>query len=250
MSFREESHNKLIKYLDALDRREKKEFIRLTIAWQNVSSELEAQIQRLSKLENLSENQLFQLELYKTFLRDSREIITTYNRMAEGIIIDEQEAFAKLGIQSAQELIGVNFSNKLNIEDVKFMVGNTIEGTPLFDLLQKSYPQTVDRITTTLIDSMSIGRSPRETARLLRGDMDGNLARALRVARTEQINVFRESQTLQYQKSGIVKAKDWVGTQDERLCEICEAGINGSPYPLNEIMDSHPNCRCGWSPVL
>lgn len=250
MSFRQEAHTKLLVYLDALDRREKKEFIKLTIAWQDISSRLETLIERLSKLEDLSENQLFQLTLYKQFLEDSRVIINTYNQIAEGIIIDEQKAFATLGLQSAQDLIGVNFSNKLNIEDVKFMIGNTQEGTPLFNLLNKSYPETVERITKTLVDSMAIGRGPRETARLLKADMDGNLARALRVARTEQINIFRESQTLQYIKSGIVRAKDWVGTDDELLCEICEAGINNSPYPLNEVMDSHPNCRCGWSPVL
>lgn len=250
MSFRQEQHNKLLLYLETLDRRERKEFIKLTLAWQNVSSELDSLISRLSKLENLSENQLFHLNLYKQFLEDSRKVIYTYNSLAEGVITDEQKAFAELGLQSAVDLIEVNFSNKLNYEAVKFMVGNTKEGTPLFDLLNKSYPETVDRITKTLTDSMALGRSPIETARLLQSDMDGNLARALRIARTEQINVFRESQTLQYQQSGIVKAKEWVGTEDEKLCEICQEGINNNPYPLDYVMNSHPNCRCGWSPIL
>lgn len=248
MSYREEAHNRLLLYLETLDRREKKEFLELTAYWENISSTLNGMINRLSELENLSENQLFHLELYKKFLEDSRDIITTYNQVAEGIITNEQEVLAKLGIQSAQELIGVNFSNKLNIEDVKYMVGNTREGTPLFDLLQKSYPETVDRITNTLIDSMAIGRSPIETARLLNEDMDGNLNRALRIARTEQLNVFRESQTIQYEKSGIVKAKEWLAEPD--ACEICLEGVANNPYPLDEVMDSHPNCRCAWSPVL
>jgi hypothetical protein len=247
---REEAHKRLEEYLRTLDIREKKEFVKLTIAWQDVSSELDRAITKLSKLENLSENQLYQLELYKRFLRDSKEVIQGYDLIASGIITNEQEMFAKLGLISSQELIGVEFSNKLNYEAVKFMVGNSKEGTPLYDLLKKSYPETVDRINTTLINSMALGRSPVETARLLQADMDGNLARALRVARTEQINVFREVQSMQYQQSGIVKAKDWVGTDDEKLCEICSAGIDNSPYPLDTVMDSHPNCRCSWSPVL
>jgi hypothetical protein len=250
MPFREEQHNKLLLYLETLDRREREEFLRLSMIWGNISSSLDGMIDRLSNLESLSADQLFRLELYKKFLEDSQVIITTYSNIADGVITEEQEIFAKLGLQSAQDLIGVSFSNKLNINAVRFMVGNTREGTPLFDLLQKSYPETVERITNTLTESMALGRGPRETARLLKQDMDGNLNRALRIARTEQINVFRESQTLQYQASGLVKAKDWVGTADELLCPICQDGISNSPYPLNEIMASHPNCRCGWSPVL
>jgi hypothetical protein len=248
MNFRQEAKQNLLVYLDKLERRERKEFLELGKRWESISGTLEGLIRRLSELESLSENQLYQLELYKQFLQDSRVVINTYNQIAEGIIIDEQEAFARLGLQSAQDLLGARFFNKLNIDAVKFMVGNTTQGTPLFNLLNQSYPETVERITDTLVESMALGRSPIVTARLLREDMDGNLNRALRIARTEQINVFRESQTLQYIESGIVRMKDWLAEPD--ACEICQDGVANNPYELDEIMDSHPNCRCAWSPVL
>ncbi len=247
-TFREEANQSLVKYLEALDRREKQEFIRLANSWENISSTLDNLINRLANLEKLSEDQLFRLELYQQFLESSRLIINTYNGIAEGIIEGEQETFAKLGLQSAQELLGTGFYPKLNIEDVKYTMGYTTQGTSLFNLLQESYPQTIERITNTLVESMALGRNPVETARLLKENMDGNLNRALVIARTEQINIFRESQTQQYKESGIVQAKEWVGEPD--ACEICQAGIANNPYPLDEIMDSHPNCRCGWAPVL
>lgn len=249
MSFRDDQRKRLLEYLELLQNREREEFIRLTIAWQEISSSLERLIEKLSELKSLSKDQLYRLELYRTFLEDTKLIINTYSSMAEGIIISEQEIFAGLGLQSAQDLLGMNFSNKLNIDAVKFMIGNTSEGTPLLQLLNESYPETAERITNTLVESMALGRNPVETARLLREDMDGNLNRALMIARTEQINVFREAQTEQYKQSGIVKEKDWVGEPDA-CAEICIPGIEGSPYPLDEIMDTHPNCRCAWSPVL
>ena len=249
MSFQEEANNRLLSYLELLDRREKREFFRLAKYWKNISSSLDGLINRLSKLEKLSSDQLFRLELYKSFLEDSRVVINTYNKFAEGIILNEKEAFANLGLKSAQDLLGARFYNKLNTEAVKIMVGKTTEGTPLFELLSKSYPETVENITNTLMESMAVGRNPRVTAEFLKGDMDGNLDRALRIARTEQLNVFRDAQTLQYQESGIVKAKDWLGEPD--ACEeICQEGIANNPYPLDEVMSTHPNCRCAWSPVL
>lgn len=248
MSYQKEQHELLLEFMSLLQDRERAEFIRLTIAWQDISQDLEKQIKRLSELKNISEDQLFRLELYKQFLEDSRTITQTYNGIAEGIIKNEQEAFANLGIQSAQELIGVNFANKLSISDVKYMIGNTREGTKLFDILQESYPITVERITNTLVESMALGRSPIETARLLAEDMDGNLNRALLIARTEQLNVYREAQTLQYKESGIVTAKEWLAEPD--ACEICLEGAANSPYSLDEVMDSHPNCRCAWLPIL
>jgi hypothetical protein len=248
MSFREESRKKLLQYLNKLDNREKKEFIRLTIAWQDISSELERLINKLSELENLSEDQLFRLELYKQFLRDSKVVITNYSNISKGIIVDEQKVFAELGLQSAQELLGVGFFNKLNLDAVKFMIGNTKEGTPLFNLLNKSYPETVDRISNTLVESMALGRGPIVTARLLKEDMDGNLNRALLVARTEQLNVFRESQIEQYKATEIVTGLELITEPD--ACEVCLGIAEGNPYPLDYQFDLHPNCRCGIAPAL
>lgn len=248
MPFRDEQHEKLEEYLELLQKRERKEFLELMNSWELISGSLEEKIEKLSKLKNLSEDQLYRLELYKTFLEDSRVVVNTYSNIANGVIVSEQEEFAKLGLKSAQELIGVNFNNKLNIDAVKYMIGNTSEGTPLLELLRESYPETVERITKTLVESMSLGRSPVETASLLKQDMDGNLNRALRIARTEQMNVFKESQTQQYIKSGIVKSKNWDAESD--ACEICLEGESNSPYDLDEVMQSHPNCRCSWIPVL
>lgn len=246
--FREEAHNQLRDFLEILDRREKAEFLRLTNSWEDISASLEGMIRRLSELENLSEDQLFRLELYKDFLTQSRGVIEDYSLIAQKLIEKERIEFAKLGIESAQELLGIGFYNKLNIEAANLMIGATKEGAPLFNLLMESYPQTIESITKTLVESMALGRNPIETARLLRNDMDGNLMRALRIARTEQLNDFREAQTLQYEESGIVTGVDLVTEPD--ACEECLAEARNNPHELGWIVDIHPNCRCGLAPVI
>jgi hypothetical protein len=246
---REEATKKMNGYLELLDRLERLEYLELAGEWGRISKTLSGLVTNLSELSNLSENQLFQLELYKTFLEDSRVVITTYNQIAEGIITDEQAIFARLGLKQSQELLGVRLFNKLNFEDVKFMIGNTKEGTPLFNLLQESYPQTVEKITSTLIDSMALGRNPLETARLLYQDMDGNLSRARLISRTEQMNVLWNSQKMQYQQSGLVKEWEWIAESD--ACSFCQS-MDGKRFPLeiniNEM--EHPQGRCGMLPIL
>lgn len=247
MTFRSDAHEQLRDFLERLDRREKAEFLLLANSWEEVSGSLEGLIKRLSELENLSEDQLFRLDLYKGFLMQSRGVTEDYSLIAQRIIQKERAEFAALGIESAQELL-VGFYNKLPVTAINVIIANTKEGTPLFNLLMESYPQTTESITKTLVESMALGRNPVETARLLREDMDGNLNRALRIARTEQLNDFREAQTLQYEESDLVTGVDLVTEPD--ACEECLAEEDNNPHELGWIPDIHPNCRCGLAPVL
>ena len=244
---RKEAHTELLSFLDKLDRREKAEFLLLTNSWEDVSSSIDGLIKKLSKLENLSEDQLYRLGLYKDFLQQARGVTEDYALVAGKLIQNERKEFALLGIEAAQSLLP-GFYNKLPVTAINVMIANTKEGTPLFNLLMESYPQTVDSITKTLIESMALGRNPIETARLLAEDMDGNLMRALRIARTEQLNDFREAQTLQYQESGLVTGVDLV--TEPNACEECLSEAENNPHDLGWLPDIHPNCRCGLAPVL
>ena len=144
-------------------------------------------------------------------------------------------------------LVNTNF-NILNVDAANLAIGATREGTPLIEVLVKRYGESRDKAIDTLIESMARGRGPIETAKLIGADMEGSLYNTLRIARTEQILIFREQQTNQYIQSGIVKSKNWVAEPD--ACSICLEGVSRNPYELNEVMELHPNCRCGWSPNL
>ena len=40
--------------------------------------------------------------------------------------------------------------------------------------------------------------------------------------------------------------KDWVAQPD--ACEFCQDAAQNGPYPIDAVMDAHPNCRCEWWP--
>lgn len=73
--------------------------------------------------------------------------------------------------------------------------------------------------------------------------------RAEMVARTEisraQVHGVMEC----WEQSGLVKTYVWLQSEDEDVCEICEAMADGGPYEFGSgpvpIDDSHPNCLIG-----
>jgi hypothetical protein len=241
--FRKKSHDILAAYLERLDRLEKAEFNTLSREWNRLTIVIDVLIRNLLAKGVLSPNQIQQLTDFQTFKDELLMISARYAQFSTAIISRGQGTFGKAGIESAQTMLDLSarFYKKLPVQFVATMVGHTSNGTPLRDILVLRYGENAQRAANILIDSMALGRNPIESARLIGEALDGNVAKSLQIARTEQLFVLRESQTLSYIESGICTGKDWVGEPD--ACEeICVPGIEGSPYPLDELMDTHPNC--------
>lgn len=236
-------------YLKKLEKQDLETLNLITGKYTDLVHSLENEIIKLSKIKNKTEAEIIRMEIYQTFLRDLEKETVKYNIVVDNIISAKQSIFIQLGLNSTQDiikLVNVNFQ-KLNPKALNWMIGNSIEGGRLFTLLQKSYPQTVSKITNTLIESVTIGRNPVATARLIKEDMDLNLARALRIARTETITAYRESAREQMKESGIIKQWEWLSEPD--ACDFCSEK-NGKRFPIDEPFDTHPNCRCVDLPVI
>lgn len=249
MSYQQESRDLLYKFLTILEKKEKAEMLALSLNWSKLAGTLEDSITELSALEGKSRNQLYQLDAYKRFLVEAKQQINLYSTNAAELITQNQLEFAKLGIQSVGEIIdlfGVSY-HKLPLQAIKTMIGFTQDGTPLYKLLNNSYPETVLKITDTLVQSMALGRNPTVTAGLIKESMNGNLTRALTIARTEQLNVFRESSREQMKESGVVSGWEWLAEPD--ACDYCSEQ-DGKIFDLDEAMDTHPNCRCAEKPIV
>ncbi len=241
----------LYAYLTNLEKKERTEFLLLAKKWGVISSSLEETITKLVEkmvAKELTENQLFQSKLYIQFLKESKTQVINFSKQAGEIIADNQLYFAKAGISSTVEefdLLGIEF-NKLPLKTINNFIGVSKEGTPLFNLLQKSYPETVTKLTNTLLKGVALGYNPTKTANLMKIDMNGNLTRALRIARTEQMNIFRETSLMQMSEAGL---ENWEWLAESDACEFCSEQ-NGKEFPLSESMDTHPNCRCATLPVV
>lgn len=234
-------------YLQKASRYEQKEMILLANKWDVVSKNLEDLIAKLSEQTNLSEDKLFKLDIYKQFLAESNKEVSKFNNYALGLVKEGQSQFIDLGLSAAQDSIKVFSLNfyKMNKDAVNNMIGLTSKGSPLESLFAKSYPESITKLSNTLINATALGYNPEKTARLLAVNMDGNLKRALTIARSEQLGCMRETLSEQMIQSGVVKNK--IRLEQPDCCDTC-ADENGKEYDLDEDADFHPNCRGCWIP--
>ena len=129
-------------------------------------------------------------------------------------------------------------------------------------LLAKSkFEQVRDRVRKILVQGLEKGENVDQI-----GD---NLQKAFssmkrhespRIARTETMRAYNQGREAGYLRSGMIKAKQWLVTWDDRLCEQCRPLANQTIPLGKEFMTYsgvmvknpplHPNCRCTIVPVL
>jgi SPP1 gp7 family putative phage head morphogenesis protein len=228
-----------------MDQREAAEMVYLADKWQIVQDGLAAEIERLAKAGLITPYQVGRSAEYQALLAQANRLVEIFANDAVAIISNEQKAFAALGWAPA--LAGVDWvSRSLPVQAILNMIGRCQDGSSLYDMLMKNYPDVIGKITDTLIRSTAMGIGPRETARLMAKDADVLGWKVLRIARTEQLNVFRAASLENYKRFGIGQW-EWLAQPD--ACEEC-LSENGSIHDVDDIMDTHPSCRCCELPVI
>lgn len=112
----------------------------------------------------------------------------------------------------------------------------------------------IDGMKASLRSGIIVGANPRTTARRildrLNGEFNGGLARAERIARTEQIDAHRVAQHAAEQaNTSVLKGWVWYTTFDSRTCISCLVK-HGTEYPIEEYgPDDHQNGRCTRLPI-
>ncbi|MBL8186577.1 MAG: minor capsid protein [Acidobacteria bacterium] len=140
--------------------------------------------------------------------------------------------------------------NQVNPGAVASLVGALGDGSPLRRLLQQLPGDGRREIERALIEGVTLGENPRKVARRMRDALGGNLTRALRIARTEQIRAYREASRATYREnSDLVTGWQWLSARQTRTCASCWA-MDGQIFPVETPLGSHPQCRCSMIPVL
>lgn len=145
----------------------------------------------------------------------------------------------------------LSFASYATLPDgaIRRMVGSLQDGSPLRRLSQKYAGDSAREFNRLLLEGVALGRSPLETARLMRNQLGVQYSKARTIVRTEQMRVFREAnrQTM-IANRGVVKRWKWYSTLDRLTCPVCFA-MHGTEHELSERMETHPNCRCVQLPV-
>ncbi len=237
--------------------------------WLETEQRLEAQIQDLAQQladmraagEPVASWRVYQLDRYRSLLAQGREEFRRYASYAADRIERGQEELGALGLANASEAIQASYSpygvavmfNRLPVDAIEYMVGNSANGAPLGDLLRErmvgSSIEVWQRLTQTLVDGTTLGWNPRKTARMMRDNLAGGLDKALEIARSEQLRVYRAASSQQYQASGVVEKQKRLCDHSGRVCAACLAD-EGREYPLDAPISDHPSGRCTGVPVV
>lgn len=144
---------------------------------------------------------------------------------------------------------GLPFDAGLPAAQLTELAASLRPGAPLRVLLDELPFDAAKRARETLVVGLAAGDNPRVIARALRTSMGGNLARALRISRTEILGAYRRAAISRYREhSGVLAGWVWIAELGPRTCAACLA-LHGTVHPLDEQFASHPNCRCTPAPL-
>ena len=159
------------------------------------------------------------------------------------------------GVSVAPSIEDLRAASPVVPESVRLAAGAIEQATALVQpqaalstLLASLGPDAATAVGDALVSGIATGKNPRVIAREMRQALGGNLTRALTIARTETLRAYREASRSVYRANADVVA-GWVWTADlsNRTCASCWAQ-HGSVHPLDEIMATHPRCRCSMVP--
>ena len=110
---------------------------------------------------------------------------------------------------------------------------------------------TQKKVTSTILQGIEAGDTPRKTANAIAENTGMELSRAKLIARDQTLKANRAASLEEYRKYGIEEV-EWYTARDGRVCEECEK-LDGKRFSINEIPHVHGdtdiNCRCIQIPV-
>lgn len=178
-----------------------------------------------------------------------RRTVTAESRAIEASGHHFRDVLAITGDAYGDPGIVASFS-RVPLEAMRDMVGTLRPGTPLRVLLDGLGVVASQQIREELLAGLALGEGPRAVARRIRGALGGDMARALRISRTETLRAYRTATNEHYKANdGVVNGWRWLAAKDARTCPACLA-LDGTWHPSSEVQQDHPNGRCTSIPAL
>jgi SPP1 gp7 family putative phage head morphogenesis protein len=117
--------------------------------------------------------------------------------------------------------------------------------------LQPLAPDAMAAMRRELVRGITLGRNPNATATAmldrLQSRFAGGLVRAIRIARTEQLDAYRQaSAVVADANSDVLQEAVWTAKLDDRTCPAC-LSMHGQPFPVGTAgPEGHVQCRCAF----
>lgn len=210
--------------------------------------------------EDVNASWLFQQARFRTLLERIDAELRTASTAARDVIVDRivsethqavVEAHALAGspshVQAVGGPLGTPAWTSLPTSAVEQIIG-AAHG-PLGALLAQANRDGAAAAKHALVRGVTLGWNPRKTQHEVRRALAIPAQRALLIARTETLRAYREASRHSWASNPrLVKAWRWVSASDSRCCPVCWSQ-DGQAFPLDQVMATHPACRCSMTPV-
>ncbi len=241
-------------------RREHIQMVRMASRYGQLEQKLEAKIDALiTELDKLKANgepvglsRIYELRRYHLLLAQLQQEMAWYTDYAADSITSMQKVAGRIGLDQGAKAIKAIVQAHFAIlppEAIEAMTGLTSAGSPLETLLRNAYPVAAVHMTDALIEAVALGYNPNKAARNMLAGARSGLHHCLRIARTEQLRVYREAARRQYEASGLVVSYRRLSAHQLRTCIACLVD-EGKVYSVNEPLPDHPNGRCTLVPIV
>jgi SPP1 gp7 family putative phage head morphogenesis protein len=251
----------------ALLRQERDAAVKLVQAYGTAYERLSAQLDKLLKKieaaraagETVDQAWLLREQRYFALLNQVLREIGRFADITGSVITDQQRQAVRQAMMDSERLLltameaspeGISGEfNRLSKSANENLIGFLSDGSPLNTLLGRLAPEARQIVERGLIKGVIQGRNPRAVAREIREGLNGNLTRALKIARTETIRAYREASHRTYlDNPDVLEGWYWLAALNSaRTCRACIA-LHGTFHELGERMKSHVQCRCTQVP--
>ena len=146
-------------------------------------------------------------------------------------------------------VIPINF-DKIPIHLVEKAILYPWSGSNYSEVIWKNTGKLAYELKNTITSGLIKGEGYVKMANRLDKTMGMGQFNALRVIRTETVHITAHATLERYRKSGVERVQ-YIAADDERTCDLC--GVKHYQiYPIDKAPDLpiHPQCRCGYAPVI
>lgn len=223
-----------------------------------VQSRLNHVIQQIAAKQAAGEEVSLSWLYEKQRLQSIKQLITSqvnhYGTLSQMTVRQMQHQASQLGQQAAlaglRSTLPAGISHTFGIPStsaIESMVGLTSDGAPLAGLFAGFGEEAAKKAEQALMFGVTNGSNPRVVAAMLDKALNVPRWRALTIARTESLRVYR-SANIQTMRANSDVVQQWQWLAAAGACPFC-VDMDGTLHDLDEELDSHPNCRCVPLPV-
>jgi len=183
-----------------------------------------------------------------------------FAKYAEGSVSAQQARVIAESLQFSRDMtilsLGAEYDGQgrfavktLHKGAIEALIGATQRGSALDKLFRAICEAGAQSAEDALVQGMVMGYNPRKIAPMIRDALGIQLNRALTISRTEVMRAQRIATAESYKANAdVMKGWRWQAALTGNTCPVC-ISMHGSIHPVEEEMESHPNCRCSMVPV-